>query len=74
MKFVFKMMNLQGSCGTFHNETACPTSKCEWKNGKCGNPPPPPPPSPNPPKHNCKGMLNAVQKIVLLNKDVIAIN
>ena len=33
-----------------------------------------PPPPPNPVKHNCKGTLNSIQKIVLLNKDVIAIN
>jgi hypothetical protein len=59
-----------GSCGSFHNQTACPTPKCKWKGGKCDNPPPPPPPPPNPVKHNCKGMLNDVQKIVLLNKDV----
>ena len=28
----------------------------------------------NPPKGKCKGLLNEVQKIILLNKDVITIN
>ena len=34
----------------------------------------PPPPTPNPVKHNCKGMLNDIQKVTLLNKEVIAVN
>eukprot|EP01052_Picozoa_sp_SAG31_P038383 SAG31_NODE_5118_length_2730_cov_6.394147_3_plen_298_part_00 len=48
------------------------THICPCKKGNPVGPPPPGPP--NPPKHNCKGSLNEIQKIVLLNKKVIAIN
>eukprot|EP00040_Diaphanoeca_grandis_P023005 m.124567 g.124567 ORF g.124567 m.124567 type:complete len:580 (-) comp29065_c0_seq7:159-1898(-) len=73
-------------CGNYTTETTCDEagSRCHWNppdgtpNGdKCVDkpkPPPPPPVGPNPPKHNCVPMLNAIQKIVLLNTEVIAIN
>jgi hypothetical protein len=51
----------------------CPCKKGNKPSGP-GHHPSGPPPPPNPVKHNCKGVLNEVQKIVLLNKDVIAIN
>ena len=35
---------------------------------------PPPPGPPNPPKHNCKGMLNDIQKVTLLNKEVVRLS
>lgn len=40
---------------------------------KLGGPPSGPPSPPNPPKHNCKGMLNDIQKITLLNKEVVSL-
>ena len=40
---------------------------------KVGGAPTPPSP-PNPPKHNCKGMLNDIQKVTLLNKEVVRLS
>lgn len=40
---------------------------------KLGKPPSGPPSPPNPPKHNCKGMLNDIQKVTLLNKEVVSL-
>jgi hypothetical protein len=54
-----------------HGLHTCP---CKKGNTPQGPSPPGPPAPPNPVKHNCKGVINEVQKIVLLNKDVIAIN
>ena len=53
------------------NGTGVHTCPCKKGNTPSG---PPPPGPPNPVKHNCKGVLNEVQKIILLNKDVIAVN
>jgi hypothetical protein len=47
---------------------SCPCKKGNRPSGGHGHHPAGPPPPPNPVKHNCKGTLNEVQKIVLLNK------